>query len=281
MSRMGVLVAVLGVLVTVPARAASAPCPGPLMFIGGGKDQDDLMRAFIRLAGGPARPIVVVPLASDDPPGSGRAYVTYLHGLGAHQVGVMIPRGAPSTTDLDTLGHAGGLFFSGGDQTRVLSTLRAPWVQALAAASYRGAVIAGTSAGAMVWGDRAITDGDPLETALHGMDPSFDGLRMQRGLGIAPDFVVDTHFSQRGRFPRLADAVSQAPDLVGLGVDPMTAAIVKDGTLQVAGRGTVTVVRSPDATPAASGPLHLRGLKVDVLSAGDRLPLSRSTAPVR
>ena len=48
------------------------------MFIGGGKDQDDLMQRFMGLAGGAKAPVVIFPLASNDPAKSGQAYVDYL-----------------------------------------------------------------------------------------------------------------------------------------------------------------------------------------------------------
>lgn len=242
---------------------------GPMMFIGGGADQDDLMKTFMTLSGGADKPLVIVPLASDDPAKSGQAYVTYLQGLGARHVRWLVPSANPTAEDLAAIAAAGGCFFSGGDQARVFAGLAAPLRDALRAASRRGAVMAGTSAGAMVWGDTAIMGGDPYVTAAHGIEPGFDDLQTAPGLAVAPGWVVDTHFSQRGRVPRLAVAVALTQGETGLGVDPMTAAIVRpDGTLEVQGRGTVTVLQVPHQ--AITAPVSLHDVHLDILAAGGR-----------
>jgi cyanophycinase-like exopeptidase len=73
--------------------------------------------------------------------------------------------------------------------------------------------------------------------------------------------------------PRLAYAVAKQPGAVGLGVDPATAAIVyADGRLEVAGRGTVTVVTVP-AQPIKA-PMTLKDMRVHLLSAGDTIGLN-------
>jgi hypothetical protein len=47
-----------------------------------------------------------------------------------------------------------------------------------------------------------------------------------RGLGLLRNLIVDQHFEQRTRLGRLLAVVSQSPQLVGLGLDEDTAAIV-------------------------------------------------------
>ena len=237
---------------------------GPLMFIGGGTDQDDIQKRFIQLAGGDGRAIVVVPWASDDPKGSGKAYVDYMKDLGAPGARFVLP-----TDDPAALAHARGVFFSGGDQARILAGMSPAWRQALSTAWKGGAVLGGTSAGAMVWGSHAILDGDPMDTAWYGEDPKHEGLRLGAGLAFAGDMVVDTHFSQRGRVPRLEYACARYPGAVGVGVDPQTCAIWAGGKLEVRGRGTVTVVHVPKQPRRLGTPLSLTGVRLDVLSAGD------------
>ena len=63
------------------------------------------------------------------------------------------------------------------------------------------------------------------------------------GLGLVEGTVVDQHFEQRTRLGRLLSAIAQSPSLIGLGLDEDTCAIVHaDRTLEVIGRGAVTVV---------------------------------------
>lgn len=238
-----------------------------MMFIGGGADQPALMDRWMTLAGGKDQDLVVFPWASDDPARSGKAYVDMLHGQGASHVRFVLPADAPAA-----LAGARGLFFSGGDQARILAGLTPAWRTAVAGAWKQGAAIAGTSAGAMVWGKTAILGGDPMATAWYGTDPAKDGLQLGAGLGFAPELVVDTHFSQRGRVPRLSYAVASQPGAVGLGVDPETAAILTpDGSVSVEGHGTVSMIRVP-AQPVTA-PLALHDVHLDLLAPGGHTTL--------
>jgi cyanophycinase len=257
----------------VAQSAREVRLEAPMVFIGGGKDQDDVMRLIMKLAGGQDAPLVIVPLASGTPDKSGQAYVDYMRELGFPNASYVVPGAGSSAADVAKLASAKAVFFSGGDQSKILGAFGPAWQQALKSARAKGCVVAGTSAGAMVWGQGAILGGDPLQTALHGDDPAFGGIRLGKGLGLAPSLVVDTHFSERGRVPRLAYAVATQPGAVGLGVDPATAAIVHpDGRLEVAGRGTVTVLTVP-AQPIKA-PMTLKDMRVHLLSAGDTLGLN-------
>jgi cyanophycinase len=241
---------------------------GPIMVIGGGKDQDGIMQRFIDLSGGKDAPIVVVTSASDDPPKSGQAYVDYLNQLGCSNAHFVVPAEASPAVDRQTFAAGRGFFFSGGDQKRILATLTASWQTSLRSAWQHGATIAGTSAGAMVWGRTAILGGDPQETAWYGDDPTHDGIRLGAGLGLLPGTVVDTHFSARGRLPRLAFATAKDTGSLGIGVDPETAAVISSpGSLTVTGNGTVTVVQVPPQPIRL--PLSLKNMTVSVLAAGD------------
>ena len=67
--------------------------------------------------------------------------------------------------------------------------------------------------------------------------------QLAAGLGVLSGVVIDQHFSERGRFGRLLAVVAHSPSLVGIGLDEDTCAIVHaDRTLEVIGRGAVTVV---------------------------------------
>lgn len=252
------------VLACSPSLAAEQPVfrGGPFVLIGGGADQDAVSRRIIALAGGAKARLVIVPSASSTPEASGKAYQAYFRNLGASDVQVVIPGDEPSASQAAAFHQATGFFFSGGDQSRILAKLSKPaWLGALQGAWRRGAVVAGTSAGAMVWGDQAILgDGPEPASALMGA-----------GFGMVPGIVVDTHFSERGRFGRLVDATARHAPALGIGVDPGTALILAaDGKAEVVGKGTVTLAR-PMGRRAPTGPLSVADLRARILAPGEQV----------
>jgi cyanophycinase len=54
--------------------------------------------------------------------------------------------------------------------------------------------------------------------------------------------LIDQHFEERGRLRRLLSAIAQYPRDLGVGIDEDTAAVVRDGMLEVVGTGCVTIV---------------------------------------
>ena len=76
-----------------------------------------------------------------------------------------------------------------------------------------------------------------------GPSPRESGVELAPGLGLTNRVIIDQHFSQRNRMGRLLSALSFNPFACGLGIDENTAAFLgPDGTFEVVGRGTVTVV---------------------------------------
>ncbi|HEY9898700.1 MAG TPA: cyanophycinase [Pantanalinema sp.] len=252
------------ILVGIPSLAAEdSPAAfrgGPFVLIGGGADQDTIARRILHLAGADKARLVIVPSASGTPEASGKAYQAYFKQLGARDVQVVIPVDEPTASQAAAFHQATGFFFSGGDQSRILARLGKPaWLGALQGAWRRGAVVAGTSAGAMVWGDHAILgDGPEAASATVGA-----------GFGLLPDIVVDTHFSERGRFGRLVDATVLHAPALGIGIDPGTALILtSDGKAEVIGKGTVTLAR-PMGRATHSRPLSVPDLRARILAPGE------------
>ena len=214
------------------------------MLIGGAEDKLKTRRIlgrFVRAAGGPQGHIVVVSTASM----LGQTTTDLYHGifgdLGVEHVSGLNPleRGeAEDPAVAATLATATGVFLTGGNQLRLTSIVAGTRLDSgLHLAHDRGAVIAGTSAGASALGTHMLAFGDSGATPRHGI------VQLAAGLGIVPNMVVDQHFEQRTRLGRLLSAIAQSPALVGLGLDEDTAAIVyPDRTMEVIGRGAVTVV---------------------------------------
>jgi cyanophycinase len=169
------------------------------------------------------------------------------------------------------LSGAAGIFITGGDQYTLAQTLdRSPVEEAIMAAYSRGAVVAGTSAGATAMGRPMIVAGGGSGEFKMGI------VQMSHGLGwVGDDVIIDTHFGARGRFPRLASAVAEHPAALGVGIDENTCLLV-DGEWQcrVAGASVVYFIDGSHLAVNTAGsahtgqPLSVGPLQVDVLAAG-------------
>jgi cyanophycinase len=153
---------------------------------------------------------------------------------------------------------------------------------ALLEAHERGVVIAGTSAGASAASTHMMAFGASGATPKHRM------AHVSAGLGLLKGVVVDQHFEQRTRLGRLLGVVAQSPSLIGLGLDEDTAAIVYgDQTLEVLGRGAVTIIDGSNVVTDAFQtrgyrPMMVSGAVLHSLPAGCRFDLTTRTllAPV-
>src|SRR5262245_16094911 len=197
-----------------------AGIPGPLVIVGGGKTTDDIRKAFFDLAGKEKAKIVVIPTASAaaDDPKQDDSFLKQWQDLKPLSVELFHTRDAKKANDPDfvkPLADATGVWFSGGDQSRITAAYRGTLVEKeLKKLHGRGGVIGGTSAGAAIMSDLMITGGtDTAKTA--------------DGLGYLPGFVVDQHFVARKRGKRLEGVISDNPGRVGLGIDEATAVVIR------------------------------------------------------
>ena len=174
--------------------------------------------------------------------------------------------------------RATGVFLTGGNQLRLSSVIGGTKLgMALIAAHRRGAVIAGTSAGASAVSSHMMAFGASGATPKHRM------AQISSGLGLLPGVVVDQHFEQRTRLGRLLGVVAQSPSLIGMGLDEDTAAIVHaDNTLEVIGRGAVTIVDGSQVVTDAfqtkgHRPMMVSGAVLHSLPSGYRFDLTSRT----
>ena len=103
------------------------------------------------------------------------------------------------------------------------------------------------------------------------------------GLGLVRSAVIDQHFDQRNRYGRLLMIVAQSPQLLGIGVDEDTGAIVtSDGDGQrssgsSAGARSRSSTRPGSTTNAyeakRSTPLLASGVVLHMLPAGAEFDL--------
>lgn len=259
----------------------SAPQKGTLMFIGGAEDkfeQKVILRMFVQLSGGQRARISILPSASENQE-SGAIYQQIFGELGARVVRVL-PLFNREEADLPDvakeLASSTGIFMTGGDQSKIVQVLHGTnALQAIKTAYGRGAVIAGTSAGAAALSDPMIASG------ARGSLPRSGMAKIAQGLGLTRSLLIDQHFHQRERIGRLIAAVISFPHMLGVGVDEDTAAVVSDGQLSVIGRGTVTLIDTSQVqsvnlgtTPDRS-PLAFANLRLHTLVHGGRFDLHR------
>lgn len=246
------------------AAAACAPMAGPaagpaaegvrghLLIVGGGRQPPELVARFVELAGGAGRArIAVLPMASGEPEASGREKAEELRGLGAETFVLHLTREQAMTDSAARLlDGATGIWFTGGDQSRVTPVLRgSPVLEAIRARWRAGAVVGGTSAGAAVMPDSMLTGNQfrpGVDTAGYYEDeyPSIARRTIQvvPGLGFVPGTIIDQHFIRRERHNRLLAAVLERPALIGAGIDESTAIEVgPDGRWTVRGAGAVVI----------------------------------------
>ena len=265
--------------------------PGPLMIIGGAEDKlrrRSVLKQFVDASGGSEARIAVIATASSLGPEIVEVYDAIFRKLGAAEVVSVRPESREDAHDpayVGALDDVTGIFMTGGNQLKLSGVVSGtPFGQAIHQARTRGAVIAGTSAGASIQSSHMVAFG------VGGATPKQRMTQVAAGLGLLTESVIDQHFDQRNRYGRLLMIVSQSPQLLGMGIDEDTAAIVtteEDGhIMRVAGRGAVTVfdpsrIVSNAHEAKRSAPLLASGVVLHVLPEGSEFNLTtRTLVPV-
>lgn len=251
---------------------------GSLVIVGGGLSADnaEIYRAFIdRAAGGI---IAIIPSSSGEPQASLDAFAANLvrHGVAAERI-VQVrlaevddpathaneaawARNASNKDEIARIKFASAIWFTGGDQARTTRLLvrggkDTPMLEAMRQRLASGAVIGGTSAGAAIMGTGMILCGDPKSTSKPvSRNPSdcaasagqLEPIVLGKGLGFLPGYVVDQHFAQRHRLPRLLRAMACGSGW-GIGIDEDTAVVVDlaSKTARAIGRGKILTIENP------------------------------------
>jgi cyanophycinase len=244
--------AVLALALTVPARAADTH----LLIIGGGDHPPAAMARLVEWSGGAAARLLVIPWASVEPKESCDELIGEMKQHGAGEA-VCAPftklddKGNASPLDPASLhafeqqlARATGVYFTGGDQVRIMAVLAADGLrEAVRARHAAGVAMAGTSAGAAIMSERMIT-GEGDFTVIDGTK-----VEIKQGLGLLPGAIVDQHFVKRQRENRLFGVVLLHPEERGVGINEATALLVTNGTdAEVMGAGPVMLVdaKGPD-----------------------------------
>jgi cyanophycinase len=238
---------------------------GALLLCGGGPLPDSLLHDFFELGRAEEGCLVIIPSASGraDAGDFSRA-VALWSGFKWGRVEVVHAADRKQAERdpnlLEPLKRATAVWISGGDQRRLAERyLGTPVEQEILSVVSRGGVVGGTSAGSAIASRVMITGGNTTPSIGDGLD-------------LLPGSIIDQHFSQRRRFGRLATAVKQFPDRVGIGIDECTGLLVAHDQARVVGEGAVYVYnRSTDATAEPEPVKYVSGAAFNLTA----LPLQR------
>ena len=261
--------------VSTPAAArqieAGVPLVGPengsLVIVGGAMQSAEIYERFIALAGGPNAHIVLVPTA-----GGGEEYDDFWQGMnawrehGARNLTLLHttdPAEADTEAFVEPLKTAGGVFFFGGRQWRLVDAYGGTKTEdAFREVLERGGVIGGSSAGASIQGSFLVRGDTRTNTVMMGDH--------QRGFGYLRNVGIDQHVLRRNRQFDMIEVIEAHPDLLGIGLDEDTALIVQGDRAQVIGR-SYALIYDNRSTTGRDGEFYFLG-------AGDRIDLGTREA---
>lgn len=263
---------------------AEQPPVHQLAIIGGRLEDTnlDIFNRMLRCAGGK---IGVLATASSEPEETGAETVLVFQSYGFEAEYIPIQMNNCQTSAFDPtvvaqLDRLGSVYFTGGDQAHIVSSLiqdgkETPALTKIRELFARGGLIAGSSAGAAVMSNPMIMGGHSLEAVVYGVatEPAQPGLLVGQGLGFFPFGVVDQHFIKRGRLGRLIVAMQAAGGVHGFGVDENTAMFVSNDRLDVVGELGAFIVDQSRAHFSEDGQL-LSGIRVSYLDHGDAYDLT-------
>ncbi|HET7466563.1 MAG TPA: Type 1 glutamine amidotransferase-like domain-containing protein [Candidatus Dormibacteraeota bacterium] len=239
--------------------------PGLLALVGGdefrpgNEEQDRLMVA----AAGPGPAYVVPTAAARQGPDRAVAHATRWFatlGLELRELPVLKRSDAMKPALAEDAGRGGFFYLVGGDPGHVAQVLRDSLVwRAMFGAWRAGAVLAGSSAGAMALCSH---------TLVRATWPNRFHRRPMEALGAVASTAVLPHFETFGH--RWIDSAREAaPDLTLLGIDERSAAVWQDGRWTARGPGAVTVARGKRSARFASGD-EVKGLRQPALRLRSR-----------
>jgi cyanophycinase len=268
---------ILGMIWNYGLQAGTAG-KGHLLIIGGGDKPAPALREFVALSHN--KPVLVITSASEVPQESGPENVQLFHEAGAQKVNwIHITDKTMANTDsvVSLITEAGGVFFTGGDQDRLMKRLDSTRSSAEILNLYfkKGGIIGGTSAGAAVMSKVMITGNELInrDTTNIFITIQKNNVETKKGFGFLDKVIIDQHFVVRKRHNRLISEILEHPELLGIGIDEDTAILVyPDGKFHVYGDGPVLIYNARKAKAIhtnENGMLAAKNIKIDILLAGE------------
>lgn len=221
---------------------------GRLVAIGGAEDKEselEILSRVFALAPDGYDKVTVIATASGVPDEVLPVYESVFKRLGAGSVctlGVRDRKEAADPQSIAMIADSGVIFFTGGDQLRLTNVLGgSDMLEAIRERFQSGAVLAGTSAGAVALSTTMIYNGGAADALRKG------SVKMSSGLGFVEGLIIDSHFLERGRFTRLMEVGATNPEHLGVGLGEDAAVIIHPNrVLEAVGSGHVILVDSRD-----------------------------------
>ena len=262
---------------------------GHLILIGGAAAERPnmaILERFVDLAGGEGNArVAIVSTASERGIKAAEKYVNAFELLDVARIEILDIRTRSEANHDDVirkLEECDGIFFTGGDQSRIVTVFRETgFLRRLQRLHFEeGLPVAGSSAGAVAAGNPMILDGKPGDAFI------YDGIGIGDGLGIVNDCIFDSHVVKRQRLVRLIQAVARHPGAAGIGIAEDTAIHVYPAlNVEVLGTGPVILVTGDSIECTNMGSLKkgelisLRGLTVNLFIPGSRFDLEQRPVP--
>lgn len=234
-----------------------------------------ILKRIVEEAGGPHASIEVITTASTIPYEVGENYLDAFGKIGCTNVNVIHIRNredAQQEEYLERVAACDCVMFSGGNQLRLTTIFGGTKFLKIIVDRYKqeNFVIAGTSAGAMAMSNTMIYEGNATRAHLKGE------VKITTGLAFMDNVIFDSHFEKRGRFARLAQAVSANPSCIGIGLGEDTGMLITEGNkMEAIGSGLVIIVDGHDirysnmADIPEGNPLSIENLKVHFCAKGN------------
>ncbi len=233
--------------------------------VGGGKRPPAAIKQFVNWAGAEQSKILIITWASGVPQesfdGIKKDFAAYK--IASFENAPFAPLTERTRREfLAQLKNSTAVFFTGGDQNRIMDVLADEELyNALRERYAAGVVFGGTSAGTAAMTTPMMTG----EADLKIIDGAKVGTR--KGLGLLPNTVLDQHFIVRQRENRLFGLILQNPTLLGIGIDEDMALLVEDNRrAEVVGDTQIMFV---DANKRKGAML------IHLLKAGERFDLKK------
>jgi cyanophycinase len=236
--------------------------------------QNGILKQVLEEIKGTDSRMVIVPAASEIPEEMGSLYIDAFKMLGCTKTTVVYIADRDETdkeSNLKALAEADGVLFTGGNQDALVEKLAGTKFLSILIDRYHNEpfVVAGTSAGAAAMAKLMIKEGKSGEPLLKGM------VETDLGLGLLPPVIIDTHFMQRSRLPRLTEALLRNPSLIGMGLCQDAGVVITEGNrLRSIGSGGIFIIETDDIVDTNYHEIdelesvYLNNLKVHVLAQG-------------